>query len=107
MATCRALSRYEAPAFPADRQPRQVSVVWARLGLDNRPDAPKANMLRPGLELGKPLSEMDIEDFKHYFNSWFYGRRDQFGSNGWERFVGEHVEVHDVDGGEYTLYWLQ
>jgi iterative type I PKS product template protein len=105
MATCRALSRYDAPAFPADRQPRQVSIVWARLGLDNRPDAPKANMLRPGLELGKPLSEMDIEDFKHYFNSWFYGRRDQFGSNGWEKFVGEHVEVHDVDGGEYALKW--
>jgi acyl carrier protein len=101
MATCRALSRYDAPAFPAGRQPRQVVVVWARLGLDNRPDAPKANMLRPGLELGKPLGEMNLEDFQHYFNSWFYGRRDLFGSNGWEEFVGDHVVVHDVDGGEY------
>ncbi|KAF2680034.1 putative polyketide synthase [Lentithecium fluviatile CBS 122367] len=103
MATCRALSRYDAPAFPAGRQPRQASVVWARLGLDNRPDAPKANMLRPGLELGKPLAEMNLEEFQHYFNSWFYGRRDQFGTNGWEEFVGEHVEVYDVDGDHFSM----
>ncbi|KAF1969102.1 putative polyketide synthase [Bimuria novae-zelandiae CBS 107.79] len=103
MATCRALSRYDAPTFPADRQPRQVAVVWARLGLDNRPDAPKANMLRPGLELGKPLAEMNLEEFQYYFNSWFYGRRDQFGKNGWEEFVGEHIEVYDVDGDHFSM----
>ncbi|ORY16143.1 polyketide synthase [Clohesyomyces aquaticus] len=103
MATCRALSRYDAPAFPQGRQPRQVSVVWARLGLDNRPDAPKANMLRPGLELGKSLSDMNLDEFQHYFNSWFYGRRDQFGTNGWEEFVGEHLEVYDVDGDHFSM----
>ena len=103
LATCRALSAYDAPAFPKGREPRQVSLVWAKLGLDNKPDAAKACMLRPGIEQGKALGDMDLADFQHYFNSWFYGRRDTFGSNGWEEFVGEHVRVYDVDGGEYCF----
>lgn len=102
MATCRALSRYDAPAFPADRQPRQAVVVWARLGLDNREDAPVAAMVRPGLDIDKPLSEMTLPDFERYFNSWFYGRREQFGTNGWETLLGDHISVHTVDGGLFT-----
>lgn len=99
MATCRALSRYDAPAFPADRQPRQVAVVWARLGLDNRQDAPPAAMCRPGLDIGKPLGDMTLPEFERYFNSWFYGRREQFGTNGWEDLLGDRISVHSVDGG--------
>lgn len=103
MATCRALSRYDAPAFPADRQPRVVTVVWARLGLDNREDAPVAAMLRPGLDIDKPLSEMTLPEFERYFNSWFYGRREQFGTNGWETLLGNHISVHVVDGGMFIV----
>lgn len=99
MGTCRALSRYDAPAFPADRQPRQVAVVWAKLGLDNRPDAPIAAMCRPGVDIGKQLGEMTLPEFERYFNSWFYGRREQFGTNGWEDLLGDHISVHVVDGG--------
>jgi hypothetical protein len=99
MATCRALSRYDAPKFPKDRQPRQVSVVWAKLGLDNRPDAPVAAMCRPGVEIGKKLNEMVLPEFEVYFNSWFYGRRQTFGTNGWEDLLGDHISVHVVDGG--------
>ena len=103
MATCRALSRYDAPAFPADRRPRHVVVVWARLGLDNREDAPVAAMLRPGLDIDKPLSEMTLPEFERYFNSWFYGRREQFGTNGWETLLGDHISVHSVDGGLFIM----
>ena len=99
MATCRALSRYDAPAFPADRQPRHIAVVWARLGLDTRKDAPLAAMGRPGLDIGKLVGEMTLPEFERYFNSWFHGRREQFGTNGWETFVGENISVHSVDGG--------
>ena len=100
MATCRALSRYDAPAFAPDRRPLQSVVVWARLGLDQREDAPVAAMLRPGLDIGKPLDQMELPDFDRYFNSWFYGRREQFGTNGWETLLGDNISVHDVDGGE-------
>ena len=106
LATCRGLTRYEAPAFPPDRRPRQSVVVWARLGLDQREDAPVACMLRPGLEIGKPLDQMDLSDFEHYFNSWFYGRRDKFGTNGWETLLGDDISVHDVDGGELSPVYL-
>jgi len=99
MGTCRALSRYDAPKFPADRQPRHVAVVWAKLGLDNRPDAPIAAMCRPGVDIGKQLGEMVLPEFERYFNSWFYGRREQFGTNGWEDLLGDHISVHVVDGG--------
>ena len=101
MATCRALSRYDAPAFAPDRRPQQSVVVWARLGLDQQEDAPVAAMLRPGLDIGKPLDQMELPDFERYFNSWFYGRRQQFGTNGWETLLGDNISVYDVDGGEF------
>ncbi|KUL85909.1 hypothetical protein ZTR_06423 [Talaromyces verruculosus] len=103
MATCRALSRYDAPAFPVGRQPRHVVVVWARLGLDNRKDAPVAAMGRPGLDIGKPLGAMTLHEFERYFNSWFYGRREQFGTNGWETLLGNHISVHTVDGDHFSM----
>ena len=100
VATCRALSQYDAPAFAPDRRPHQSVVIWARLGLDQREDAPVAAMHRPGLDIGKPLNQMELPDFQRYFNSWFYGRREHFGSNGWETLLGDNILVHDVDGGE-------
>ncbi|KAL3481051.1 hypothetical protein BJX99DRAFT_254029 [Aspergillus californicus] len=103
MATCRALSRYNAPAFPVDRQPQNVAVVWALLGLDNRPDAPVASMGRPGMDIGKTMHEMDLDEFERYFNSWFYGRREQFGMNGWEDLVGERIAVHTVNGDHFSM----
>ena len=107
MATCRALSRYDAPAFAPERRPRQAAVVWARLGLDQREDAPLAAMFRPGLDIGKSLDQMDLSDFERYFNSWFYGRREHFGTNGWEDFLGDNISVYDVDGGKpFPIYPL-
>lgn len=100
MATCQALSKYDAPAFAPDRRPHHSVVIWARLGLDQREDAPVAAMLRPGLDIGKPLDQMELPEFERYFNSWFYGRREQFGTNGWEVLLGDNVSVYDVDGGE-------
>ena len=100
MATCRALSRYDAPAFPPNRRPQHNVVVWARLGLDQREDAPVAAMHRPGLDIGKPLDQMELPEFERYFNSWFYGRREHFGTNGWETLLGDNISVHDVDGGK-------
>ena len=100
MATCRALSRYDAPAFPPDRRPRHSVVVWARLGLDQQEDAPVAAMFRPGLDIGKSLDQMELPDFQRYFNSWFYGRREHFGTNGWETLLGDKISVYDVDGGK-------
>ncbi|KAG5936376.1 Type I Iterative PKS [Claviceps pazoutovae] len=103
MATCRALAQYDAPAFPVDRRPRHVAVVWARLGLDNRQDGPPAAMGRPGLDIGKALADMTLSEFEQYFNSWFYGRREQFGMNGWETLLGDHIAVHCVDGDHFSM----
>ncbi|KAL8749931.1 MAG: hypothetical protein Q9184_006612 [Pyrenodesmia sp. 2 TL-2023] len=100
MGTCRALSRYDAPAFPPDNRPHHSTIIWARSGLDQRENADVAAMLRPGLDIGKPLDEMDLPDFTCYFNSWFYGRREQFGTNGCETLLGDKISVYDVDGGE-------
>ena len=59
-------------------------------------------MRRPGVDIGKKLHEMTLDEFERYFNSWFYGRRDQFGTNGWEDLLGENISVYDVDGGVYS-----
>ena len=100
MATCRALSRYDAQAFAPNHRPRHCVVVWARLGLDQQEDAPVAAMHRPGLDIDKPLNQMELPEFERYFNSWFYGRRQHFGTNGWETLLGDNISVYDVDGGE-------
>ena len=105
MATCRALSKYEAPAFAPDRSPHHSVVVWARLGLDQREDAPIAAMHRPGLYTNKPLDQIEVPEFERYFNSWFYGRRVHFGTNGWETLLGDNISVYDVDGGELALFF--
>jgi hypothetical protein len=47
------------------------------------------------------MYEMSLDEFERYFNSWFYGRREQFGMNGWEDFVGSGIEVYTVNGGEF------
>jgi orsellinic acid synthase len=60
-------------------------------------------MLRPGLDIDKPLSEMTLPEFERYFNSWFYGRRERFGTNGWETLLGNHISVHVVDGGMFIV----
>ncbi|KAK9443955.1 putative polyketide synthase [Metarhizium brunneum] len=87
MATCRALSQYEAPAFPVGRKPSHIAVVWARLGLD----------------IGKKLADMTLPEFERYFNSWFHGRREQFGTSGWETLLGDHISVHTVDGDHFSM----
>ncbi|KAL9013112.1 MAG: hypothetical protein Q9173_002172 [Seirophora scorigena] len=102
LGTCRALVRYDAPAFAPEKRPHHSTVVWARSGLDQREDAAVAAMLRPGLDISKSLDEMDLPDFERYFNSWFYGRREQFGTNGWETLLGDNISVFDVDGGEFN-----
>ncbi|KAG6016599.1 Type I Iterative PKS [Claviceps pusilla] len=103
ISTCVAMSQYDAPAFPAHRRPRHVAVVWARRGLDDRPDAPLAAMGRPGLDIGKTLDEMTLPEFEQYIQSWFYGRREQFGMNGWETLLGDHIAVHCVDGDHFSM----
>ncbi|KAF5120921.1 Orsellinic acid synthase [Metarhizium anisopliae] len=89
------------PAIPADK-PRHV-VVWARQSLNRTEDAPIAAMGRPGPDIGKPLDEMTPVDFERYFKSWFYGRREHFGTNGWEAILGDHILVHCVEGGWFLV----
>ncbi|KAI9660552.1 MAG: Type I Iterative PKS [Bathelium mastoideum] len=105
-ATCRALALYDAPAFPADHQPRHVALVWARHGLvdgNDDDDAPPAAMGRPNLAMDKPLSEEALSELERYFKSWFYGRREQFGTNGWEGLLGDRIVVHSVDGNHFSM----
>lgn len=84
MATCRALSKYDPPAFSPSRRPQYGLTMWARLGLNQREDADDAAMHRSGLDIRKPLSAMVLDEFEMHLNSWFYGKRRHFSTNGWE-----------------------
>ncbi|KAL9060315.1 MAG: hypothetical protein Q9162_000719 [Coniocarpon cinnabarinum] len=101
--TCRALSSYVAAPFPPGQNPRYSTVVWARSGLDKRDDAPLAAMSRPSPNSGTRLDQLTQGEFEQYFNSWFYGRRTQFGTNGWEALLGDKISVHDIDGDHFTM----
>ncbi|KAG6021441.1 hypothetical protein E4U41_002485 [Claviceps citrina] len=60
-------------------------------------------MLRPGVDIGKPLDDMSLPELERYFRSWFYGRRAQFGTNGWETLLGDDIAVHCVDGDHFSM----
>ena len=44
----------------------------------------------------KPLDQMTSDDYEDDLKKWFYAARCDFGSNGWERLVGENITVHTV-----------
>lgn len=109
--TCRALARYYAIAFPKNARPKTVSMVWATKGLNEHEDPTvHDNRVTIPAEMGllvkdvttSGMTDKELEDkFELIFKSWFYGKRLHFGTNGWEKLLGENINVHKVDAGKF------
>ena len=48
----------------------------------------------------KPWNEMTAEEMTTLLKSWFFSKRETFGTNGWETLVGNDTHIHQVDAGE-------
>ncbi|TGO70875.1 hypothetical protein BELL_0652g00030 [Botrytis elliptica] len=108
--TVRALCKYDAVPFPAGRTPRKTHIIWASKGLNDSANPGERNdevtgkaAMRPGSG-GKNMSEMELGDFEEEFKSWFFGKRSDFGTNGWEELLLKgDVKVHKVDADHFSM----
>ncbi|KAF5871521.1 putative polyketide synthase protein [Botrytis fragariae] len=108
--TVRALCKYDAVPFPAGRAPRKTHIIWASKGLNDSANLGERNdqvtrkaAMRPGSG-GKNMSEMELGDFEEEFKSWFFGKRRDFGTNGWEELLLKgDVKVHKVDADHFSM----
>ncbi|KAF7919153.1 uncharacterized protein EAE98_009473 [Botrytis deweyae] len=108
--TVRALCKYDAVPFPAGRAPRKTHIIWASKGLNDSANPGERNdqvtgkaAMRPGSG-GKNMSEMELGDFEEEFKSWFFGKRSDFGTNGWEELLLKgDVKVHKVDADHFSM----
>ncbi|TGO84675.1 hypothetical protein BPOR_0478g00040 [Botrytis porri] len=47
---------------------------------------------------------MELGVFEEEFKSWFFGKRRDFGTNGWEELlVKGDIEVHKVDADHFSM----
>ncbi|KAF7960692.1 hypothetical protein EAE96_000366 [Botrytis aclada] len=108
--TVRALCKYDAVPFPTGRAPRKTHIIWASKGLNDSTNPDERNdqitgeaAMRPGSG-GKNMSEMELGDFEEDFKSWFFGKRRDFGTNGWEELLLKgDVKVHKVDADHFSM----
>ncbi|KAF7893676.1 uncharacterized protein EAF02_001214 [Botrytis sinoallii] len=108
--TVRALCKYDAVPFPAGRAPRKTHIIWASKGLNDSANPGERNdqvtgkaAMRPGSG-GKNMSEMELGDFEEEFKSWFFGKRSDFGTNGWEELLLKgDIKVHKVDADHFSM----
>ncbi|KAK6613458.1 polyketide synthase [Botrytis cinerea] len=108
--TVRALCKYDAVPFPAGRAPRKTHIIWASKGLNDSANPEERDdritgkaAMRPGSG-GKNMSEMELGDFEREFKSWFFGKRSDFGTNGWEELLLKgDIKVHKVDADHFSM----
>ncbi|TEY32601.1 hypothetical protein BOTCAL_0716g00010 [Botryotinia calthae] len=108
--TVRALCNYDAVPFPAGRAPRKTHIIWASKGLNDSANPEERDdritgkaAMRPGSG-GKNMSEMELRDFEREFKSWFFGKRSDFDTNGWEELLLKgDIKVHKVDADHFSM----
>ena len=104
--TVRALIRYDPIPFPVEYRPWKTHLIWATKGLNesSNPEERDERITGPAA-MGpaggdKPLSSMSMEEFEIELKSWFFAKRYDFDTNGWEDFVGNNIAVHKIEAGE-------
>ncbi|KAI0124107.1 BcPKS15, polyketide synthase, partial [Xylariales sp. AK1849] len=107
--TVRALIRYDPLPFPEGKQPMLTHVIWATKGLNDSPNPAEHDDRITGPAAmgpcgdGKAMSDMSMEEFELELKSWFFAKRYDFGTNGWERFVGDSIVVRKVGGDHFSM----
>lgn len=110
MSPIRAVVKYQPISFDEDSRPLASFLVWATKGLDDRSHTsnPRDAVNEMPAAMGQPeaedeLREMTLQQYEAHSRSWFYGRRQHFGTNGWEALLGPEISVHTIDGGIFVI----
>lgn len=108
--TVRALINYDPMPFPNGDQPCETHLIWATKGLNDSgdPNERDERITRPAA-MGpagsdEAMGSMSKEEFEIDVKSWFFAKRNQFGTNGWEKFVGDNIVIHKIEAGKNLAY---
>ncbi|RDW76437.1 uncharacterized protein DSM5745_06429 [Aspergillus mulundensis] len=105
-AVLKAAASYEAIPMPRGFEPVQTHIVWANKGINDNEHADEHDTGVTGmkafmglLEDGKTWEDVSQDEMGMMLRSWFFAAREDFGTNGWESFVGcvDAITVHEVD----------
>jgi thioesterase domain-containing protein len=99
LSTVKQLMVYNAQPMPEDKRPLKTVIIWAKKGMI---DVIKEQGLKIP-EWAQEIEEMDgnvMEDEGLGLVGWFYGKRTDFGPNGWDKLLGD-VETHVVEGADH------
>jgi hypothetical protein len=98
-ATCRALTHYDPQPMPAVCAPTRTHIMWATEGLHGLGSSKTRAAMGP-IGWGRPSQDLSLAEFLTEVKSWFTGERQDFGTNGWEAYLGgeDRVVVHIVPG---------
>ncbi|KXT11011.1 hypothetical protein AC579_1416 [Pseudocercospora musae] len=100
-ASCRIQSREQTRAFTGEqRHPRLCGIVWATRGLNEHADAGRH---RAEVTRKAAMGDVEVEEdeiakggvsaLRMIYKSWLFGKRQDFGANGWEKWVGGRSSV--------------
>lgn len=100
LSTVKQLMGFRALPMPHGKRPLKTVIIWARKGMIDV-------IKEQGLEIPEWAKDIDqelegnvMEDESMGLAAWFYGKRTNFGANGWDELLGE-VDTHVVEGADH------
>ncbi|KXS94867.1 hypothetical protein AC578_8460 [Pseudocercospora eumusae] len=115
-ASCRVQSREQTRAFtPHQEPPRLCAIVWATRGLNehadparHRAEVRRKAAMGPVEEEEEEVARGGVEALRMIYKSWLFGERRDFGTNGWENWVGgkgkkARMVVETLDADHFSM----
>ena len=102
--TVKALMVYTPRPMDPDHRPAYTCLIWAKKGLKERQQqGPGREEPDENLEENSPYFGNVTEDPNTGLRSWFYAKRTNFGPNGWDKLVGDDVDIQTIDGDHFSI----
>lgn len=104
-ATVRAVAQYNPLPFPKGKEPLHTHVIWATKSLDSKehheniPDS-AAGCSAYGNQASR---QMTLSDYAAWLKSLLHAKRTHFGTDGWERLLGDGIQVATVEGDHFSI----
>ncbi|KXT07088.1 hypothetical protein AC578_2468 [Pseudocercospora eumusae] len=95
-ATVRAVAQYDPVPFPKGKEPLHTHLIWATKSLN-----PNAND-----SVSNPSSASPHSAYAAWLKTLLHAPRTHFGTHGWERLLGDNIQVSTVEGHHFSIVRL-
>ena len=103
LSNAKALMRYTPTPMGETLRPRHTYLIWAKRGVGETWNdeaaavGTDATVENRGVSCGNVMEDPDTG-----LEAWFFAKRSSFGSNGWDKLVGD-VESHVIDANHFSM----